>query len=65
MILGKTITSYCIDCGEPIQGGRIGTVLRCKKHRQAWKDTATAAIDRIKLKSAERKKSEEGMTREY
>ena len=64
MILDKS-TSYCEDCGEPIPGGRIGRQKRCKIHQTAWKDMATAAIERAKLKSAERKKAEEDMTREY
>ena len=64
MILDKP-TSYCVDCGEPIPGGRIGRQKRCKVHQTAWKDRATAAIDRSKLKSVKRKKAEEGMTREY
>jgi len=65
MILGKVTTHYCIDCDEPVQGGRIGGPTRCKKHRQAWRDHATTIIERGKIKSAERKKAEEGLTREY
>jgi uncharacterized Zn finger protein (UPF0148 family) len=64
MILVKTQTGYCTDCGGPIHVGRLGRYY-CKNCETSWKDRIDAAVEKTRLKSAARQEQEKDLTREY